>query len=67
MATRKEPFLMRQFNGAGQCVDHCLWVCNPYELHVLMYDVRIIGCERFEVYSLAPNGGWDEPAIFYVP
>lgn len=50
-----EQFLMRQFDAQGVCIDHSLWVCEPFELHVLMFDVRIVGCVKFDVFSLNPS------------
>jgi hypothetical protein len=43
--------ILRQYDANGNCIDHARWRCeeNHFNLHVLMYDVRLKGCVRFAV------------------
>lgn len=47
-----DRFILRQYNAAGQCIDHSSWTGPHNGLHVVMFDVRLIGCVRFEVVTL---------------
>lgn len=46
----RPSFILRQYNANGQCIDHSCWISNDkFDLHVLMFDVLITGCVRFEI------------------
>ncbi len=41
---------LRQYNSNGRGIDCSVWLSpKSYDLHILMYDVHLKGCVRFEV------------------
>jgi len=40
---------LRQFDKDGRGLDCSSWFCRPFELHILMFDILVQGCVRFQV------------------
>lgn len=49
---RRLNVLIRQFDAAGRCIETREWICDPFALHVLAFDIRLSGCARMEIAEI---------------